>query len=129
LTDESRNNLSQLLGQIVFGLHMKSVLIRPDSCYMEFSDFSFALHDSKKFVIVRPVWEEDGDGVDYGWLETAIEDTYENIAFDHLRRTTAAGSLIMLTPASPIHRITLLSCNLFSSDAPSAVSWPSHYGL
>jgi hypothetical protein len=128
LTDESRKNLSLLLGKNVFGLHMKSVFIRPDNCYVELPDFSFALHDSKKFVIVRPFWEERGDD-DYGWLEAVIEDTYENIAFDHLRRTTGVSSIIFLTPASPIYRITLLSKNLIPSDASSAGSWPYHYGL
>jgi hypothetical protein len=130
LTDESRKNLSLLLGQNVFGLHMESVFIRPDSCYVEFFDFSFALHDTKKFVIVRPFWEDHyPEDRESAWLEITVEDTYENIAFDHLRRTTASSSIISLTPASPIHRITLLSKNLNTSDASSEGSWPYHYGL
>jgi hypothetical protein len=128
LTDESRKSLSQLLGQIVFGLHMKSVFIKPDSCYVELPDFSFALHDSKKFIIVRPVWEEDNEGEDCGWLEITTEDTYENTTFDYLRRTTAVSSIISLTPASPINRITLLSKN-FWTFATNGETWVYHFAI
>lgn len=129
LTGQSIKHLSQLLGQDVFGLHTKSVNIRPDSYYIEFSDLAFALHDKKKFVTVRPIWEEDIDGEDYGWLETTIEDSYGNITFDHLRRTTDVYSIISLTPASPVQRITALSGNLFLSDTTAGETWPYHFGL
>ena len=130
LTDESRKNLSRLLGQNVFVLYMKSVDIRADSYYVDSFDISFALHASKKFVIVRPFWEDHyPEDRESAWLEITVGDTYENIVFDHLRRSTGVGSTITLTPASPISRITLLSKNLIPSDASSAGSWPYHFAI
>ena len=129
LSEESKKHLSQLLGQNIFVIYSTSLDVRADSGFFDCSDLAFAIHPQKRFLIVRPAWEEDGNGEDYGWFETTVESNYENINFDYNGCSTGQGSTITLIPASPISRIILLSKHIFHSDIPTAENWLHHFGL
>lgn len=136
LTDESRKLLSQLLGQNIFMLYTRYVGIRSDRNIIIVPDISFSLQDkvsSKSFLIVRPIWEEDVELEDYGWLEIIISGTPEKIRYDHGSPmhpgSTGLCSHISLTPASPIHRITLFQKNLWPANGSSTENWPFHFAI
>lgn len=104
--------------------------------HLEVPDISFALNNavsSKKFLIVRPVWEEDSDLADYGWLEIVTGGTPEKIEYEHGSPAQLGSvglcSTIELIPASPIRRISLLSKNLWASDSPDTETWPLHFAI
>lgn len=135
LTEESRKNLSRLLGQDIYFLLTRCIGIKAGRNYVTVPDISFLLRtktSNENFLIVRPVWEEDENLLDYGWLEIVIGDTPEKISYDYhpktRSRTIGYCSDIKLIPASPIRRITLFQKNLFS-DASGVKNWPYHFAL
>lgn len=116
--------------------------------YFHTSDISFALRDngraqlsstttSERFLNVRPFWEEDSGGSDYGWLDVVIEDTPAKIADKHSPNEKLSFfpmmdmglcSTIDLAPASPISRVILLSKNFWIS-ATNGEKWIYHFAL
>ena len=115
-------------------LYTRSVHVSRD--HLEVPDISFAINNtlcSEKFLIVRPVWEEDSDLADYGWLEIVTSGMPEQIKYEHGSPAQLGSvglcSTIGLTPASPICRISLLSKNLWASDSTDTENWPFHFAV
>jgi hypothetical protein len=122
LTPDARKTLSLLLGHNIFMLYTRSIHVCRNR--FEMPDISFA-RDSiskEKFLIVRPVWEEDAEGSDYGWFEIGLSCVPEQIKYEHGSPCSIGlCSTISLTPASPIRHISLLSKGL--------KSWPYHFAM